>query len=170
GELEQGRGAAEQVVGGVAGRLPLVAVGGGVVADVDQRCPADLVLEDGVGPRVGEQGPVERAGDGDVGGAGRAHRPDRRRVLGVEDGGEAGQAAFDELFVDDVGLVEAALGPGGGGVVDLDHERRPVGRRPGDAGERRRAGGVGGGGPGRRRRLSGEQRHEQGGEGGDGPG
>ena len=57
----------------------------------------------------------------------------------MEHGDEAGDTALHDLLEDDVGGVEAGLGAGLGRVLDLDHERRPVGgvtARVGQAGER----------------------------------
>ena len=54
----------------------------------------------------------------------------------MEDRRESGEAAFDLFDVDDVGLVDAGLGPGGGHIVDLDGQRRPGLRvEGGEAGE-----------------------------------
>ena len=51
----------------------------------------------------------------------RAERtgPINADVLALEHGGEAGDAALDGLLEDDVGLVEARLGPAGRVIVDL---------------------------------------------------
>ncbi len=60
---------------------------------------------------------------------GRSGRADQRGVLALEDRGIAGDAAFDRLFEDDVGLVEARLGTAGGVVVDLDCHGRALRHR-----------------------------------------
>ena len=66
----------------------------------------------------------------DVDVAGRADGTDQRRVLALEDGGVAGDAALDGLLEDDVGLVEARLGPAGRVVVDLDRHGGSLRDRP----------------------------------------
>ena len=53
--------------------------------------------------------PADRKDDLAVGAPDRSHRADLGRQVRVEDGGESGDAALDDLFVDDVGLVDAVL-------------------------------------------------------------
>ena len=93
---------------------------------------------------------VEVVGDPVVGEPARRTGPDHGRVLRLEHRGQAGQPALDHLLVDDVGLVEAGLGPGGVDVVDLDDHGR--GGQLGGAGgwSRPVRGGRPVGGPGRR--------------------
>ena len=71
----------------------------------------------------------------------RAHRSDRTDLFGcggVEDCRQPREAGFDLLDIDDVGLVDAGLGPGGGHVVDLDGQRwSSLGVVGGETGEQR---------------------------------
>ncbi len=100
---------------------------------------------------VGQQRVAELPEDADVDVAGRADRADQRRVLALEHGGEAGDAALDGLLEDDVGLVEARLGPAGRVVVDLHRHGGPLG----NAAARRRFPGERAGGRRCRRRRGG---------------
>jgi hypothetical protein len=52
------------------------------------------------------------------------HRTHEGSVLALKDGGVAGNSAFDRLFEDHVGLVQAALRSRRGVVVNLDRQRR----------------------------------------------
>ena len=97
-------------------------------------------------PTWASKGRAQLPEDADVDVAGRADGPDQRRVLALEHGGEAGDAALDGLLEDDVGLVEARLGPAGRVVVDLHRHGGPL--RDGPAGCRLPGQGAGG----RRRR------------------
>ena len=80
-------------------------IGDGVDVGEDRVDPADVGLERR----------AELAQDADVDVAGRADGADQGGVLALEDGGVAGDAALDGLLEDDVGLVEAGLGPSGRG-------------------------------------------------------
>ena len=78
--------------------------------------------------RVGEQRVgAELQQDLGVGGASAAHRADALGARTVEDDDEPRDAAFDDLFVDDVGLVQAHERHRVGGVLDLDGERGRAG-------------------------------------------
>ena len=71
---------------------------------------------------------AERRQDVGVGRADAAHRADAVRLVAVEEHDEAGDAAFDDLFVHDVGALQAGERLGVGRVLDLHGEHRPVGR------------------------------------------
>ena len=57
-----------------------------------------------------------------------ADRADAVRLVALEDDDEAGDAALDDLFVHDVGPLQAGERLGVGRVLDLHGEHRPVGR------------------------------------------
>ena len=71
---------------------------------------------------VDQDGLAQLVEDLQVNGAGGTDGPDERRALALEDGDEARDAALDGFVEDDVGLVEARLGPGVGVVVDLHRQ------------------------------------------------
>ena len=101
---------------------------GAVVAevDVDQGRRVD-VGQDGVDAAdMDEQRGPELSENADVDVAGRADRAHQRGVLALEDGGIAGDEAFDRLLEDHVGLVQATLRSSGGVVVDLDRQGRTL--------------------------------------------
>ena len=100
---------------------------------------------------VGEQRLTELAEDADVDVPGRADRADERRALALEDRGEPGDAAFDGLLEDDVGLVSPVCGRAAGVVCDLHRQRRAAGDAA-PAGHRRTGQRAEGGGSRRRRR------------------
>jgi hypothetical protein len=84
---------------------------------------ADLLTRPGVGQRRLLPEPRDQL---DVDGSRRA---DRAHLLGdaaVEQRDEARHAAFHQLLVDDVGGVEAGLGPGRGRVLDLHDQQRTL--------------------------------------------
>ena len=97
--------------------------------DVDDRRGVDIGENRVDAADVGQQWVAQLAEDPDVDVAGRAGRSDERRVLALEDGGVAGDAAFDGFLEHDVGLVEARLGPAGRVVVDLDGHGRALRHR-----------------------------------------
>ncbi len=150
------------VVGRPAVLVPAVGVGGHVDVHVLHRRLAQHRHEGRDAAGVGDEAVVGRE---DVG-VHRPHRPDgpgQRRRRRVEHGDEAGHAALDDLLVDDVGHVEAGLGPGLGGVVDLDRDGRAGRRGPArvdQAGQRRQR-------PARRRDRAFRHRRLRG-DGGDG--
>ena len=54
----------------------------------------------------------------------------------MEDRRKSGEATLDLFDIDDVGLVDAGLGPSGGHIVDLDGQSRPgLGVEGGETGE-----------------------------------
>jgi hypothetical protein len=78
------------------------------------------------GPGVREQDRRVLNQDVGVDRPGAAHRAEVARVAAVVDPHEPGEAALDQLLVDDVGRLQAYLRPGPGVVVDLDRHGRPV--------------------------------------------
>ena len=147
---------------------------------LDRPVVAEVDVDEGRGVDVGQhgidaadvdqEGSPELSQNPDIDVAGRTDRTDQRRILALEDGGVAGDAAFDGLFEDDVGLVHATLWPRRGVVVDLHGQGRPCrdGGTTGNGCARERAGGNGGGCRGGARRGRGARvlRARMGGRGG----
>ena len=117
-------------------RRPEVEVADAVHADIDQRRLEQELASDAVAAGVREERRVELAEEIEVAGSHGSDRTDLRRSGGVEDRRKSGEATLDLFDIDDVGLVDAGLGPSGGHIVDLDGQSRPgLGVEGGETGE-----------------------------------
>ena len=125
------------------------------VGDVDRIDAAQRALGVVIGTRIHEYGPVEIRQECEVARACRSDRADHVGIAGVKNGCEPGEAGLDDLFIDDVGHVEAPLRQGlrcgcsifttAAGRTISPGVRQAAGQRCGVEGRRsRRGGGLGG--------------------------